>query len=72
MYAVIHTTGPLPAATLKEAVVLLLRVTKADPKVTYMPYICRADSSCLTQYEEDAVDALRDTIDYDALTPWEA
>jgi len=74
MFEVVIPAHPLPTTiqevTLRAAVITKLRVCKADPEVTSMPYIRHATGALLTEHEDDCVDAIMDSIDYDALTPW--
>jgi hypothetical protein len=55
-FLVVVRPSPVPATTIHEAAVALLGAGKADPDVTYMPYVVRADGSPLSADENDALD----------------
>ncbi len=61
---------PVTRPTIEEAVTIMLRAEKADPEVTYMPYVKHADGTPLTVDEADEQDRIEMAIDYEALSPW--
>lgn len=58
MYLVHVRPEPVQTATLAAAGIVLADAGKADPEVTYMPYVTHADGSILTEEESDALDRL--------------
>ena len=69
MYRLIAPTRAGLYPTVAAAPLAMLWAGQDDPQVTCMPYIDRADGSPLTTTENDLVDSIMDTIDYDSLPP---
>lgn len=60
MYALVVRDLVTPVPSLRAGVTALLAACAADPDVTCMPYLRRADGGRLTDAEEDVVDRLLD------------
>jgi hypothetical protein len=52
---IVHAKGhTFAAVTIHDATILFMRVSKGDPKCTFMPYIVNADGSPLSESDSDA------------------